>query len=45
MYKSLAFGDEFLAQGLNLKSHQRCHNLAKQAEGKGDGLAKHVSRS
>ncbi len=24
MYKSLVFGDEFLAQGLNLKSHQRC---------------------
>ncbi len=24
MYKSLVFGDEFLAQGLHLKSHQRC---------------------
>ncbi len=24
MYKSLMFGDEFLAQGLHLKSHQRC---------------------
>ncbi len=24
MYKSLVFGDEFLAQGLYLKSHQRC---------------------
>ncbi len=23
MYKSLVFGDEFLAQGLHLKSHQR----------------------
>ncbi len=23
-YKSLVFGDEFLAQGLHLKSHQRC---------------------
>ncbi len=22
--QSLVFGDEFLAQGLNLKSHQRC---------------------
>ncbi len=24
MYKSLVFGDEFLAQGLHLKSHHRC---------------------
>ncbi len=24
MFKSLVFGDEFLAQGLYLKSHQRC---------------------
>ncbi len=24
MHKSLVFGDEFLAQGLHLKSHQRC---------------------
>ncbi len=24
MYKSLVFGDEFVAQGLYLKSHQRC---------------------
>ncbi len=24
MYKSLVFGDEFLAQGLLVKSHQRC---------------------
>ncbi len=24
MYKSLVFGDEFLAQCLHLKSHQRC---------------------
>ncbi len=24
MYKSLVFGDEFLAQALYLKSHQRC---------------------
>ncbi len=24
MYKSLVFGDECLAQGLHLKSHQRC---------------------
>ncbi len=24
MYKSLVFGDEFLVQGLHLKSHQRC---------------------
>ncbi len=24
MYKSLVFGDEFLAQGLHLKSHQKC---------------------
>ncbi len=24
MYKSLMFGDEFLAQGLHVKSHQRC---------------------
>ncbi len=24
MYKSLVFDDEFLAQGLHLKSHQRC---------------------
>ncbi len=24
MYKSLVFGDEFLAQGLHIKSHQRC---------------------
>ncbi len=24
MYKSLMFGDEFLAQGLHLKSHQKC---------------------
>ncbi len=24
MYKSLVFGDEFLAKGLHLKSHQRC---------------------
>ncbi len=24
MYKSLVFGDEFLAQGLHLQSHQRC---------------------
>ncbi len=24
MYKSLVFGDEVLAQGLHLKSHQRC---------------------
>ncbi len=24
MYKSLVFGDAFLAQGLHLKSHQRC---------------------
>ncbi len=24
MYKSLVFGDTFLAQGLHLKSHQRC---------------------
>ncbi len=24
MYKSLVFGDEFLARGLYLKSHQRC---------------------
>ncbi len=24
MYKSLVFGDEFLAQGLHLKSQQRC---------------------
>ncbi len=24
MYMSLVFGDEFLAQGLHLKSHQRC---------------------
>ncbi len=24
MYKSLVFGDEFLAQGLHLNSHQRC---------------------
>ncbi len=23
-FKSLVFGDEFLAQGLHLKSHQRC---------------------
>ncbi len=23
MYKSLVFGDEFLAQGLHLKSHQK----------------------
>ncbi len=27
MYKSLVFGDEFLAQGLHLKSHQRCFNF------------------
>ncbi len=25
MYKSLVFGDEFLAQGLQLQSHQRCY--------------------
>ncbi len=24
MHKSLVFGDEFLAHGLHLKSHQRC---------------------
>ncbi len=24
IYKSLVFGDEFLAQGLHLKSHQKC---------------------
>ncbi len=24
MYKSLVFGDTFLAQGLHLKSHQKC---------------------
>ncbi len=24
MKKSLVFGDEFLAQGLHLQSHQRC---------------------
>ncbi len=24
IYMSLVFGDEFLAQGLHLKSHQRC---------------------
>ncbi len=24
MYKSLVFGDEFLAHGLHLKSHERC---------------------
>ncbi len=24
MYKSLVFGDEFLAQGLHFKSHQKC---------------------
>ncbi len=24
MYKSLVFGDECLAQGLHLKSHQKC---------------------
>ncbi len=24
MYKSLVFGDEFCAQGLHLKSHQKC---------------------
>ncbi len=24
MYKSLVFGDEFLSQGLHLKSHQKC---------------------
>ncbi len=24
MYKSLVFGDEYLAQGLHLKSHQKC---------------------
>ncbi len=24
MYKSLVFGDEILAQGLHLKSHQKC---------------------
>ncbi len=24
MYKSLVFGDEFLAQGLHLESHQKC---------------------
>ncbi len=24
MYKSLVFGDEFVAQGLYLKSHQKC---------------------
>ncbi len=24
MYKSLEFGDEFLAQGLHLNSHQKC---------------------
>ncbi len=24
MYKSLVFGDAFLAQGLHLKSHQKC---------------------
>ncbi len=24
MYKSFVFGDEFLAQGLHLKSHQMC---------------------
>ncbi len=24
MYKPLVFGDAFLAQGLHLKSHQRC---------------------
>ncbi len=24
MYKSLVFGDEFLAQGLHVKSYQRC---------------------
>ncbi len=24
MYKSWVFGDEFLAQALHLKSHQRC---------------------
>ncbi len=24
MYKSLVFSDEFFAQGLHLKSHQRC---------------------
>ncbi len=24
MYKSLVFGDVFMAQGLHLKSHQKC---------------------
>ncbi len=24
MYKSLVFGDEFLTEGLHLKSHQKC---------------------
>ncbi len=24
MYKPLGFGDDFLAEGLHLKSHQRC---------------------
>ncbi len=27
MYKSLVFGDEFLAQGLHLKSHQKKKNI------------------
>ncbi len=30
MYKSLVFGDEFVAQGLHLKSHQRLSLCNKQ---------------
>ncbi len=29
MYKSLVFGDDFLAQGLRLKSHQKCSAMIK----------------
>ncbi len=32
MYKSLVFGDEFLAQGLHLKSHQRCSAVFLQVK-------------
>ncbi len=31
MYQSLVFGDEFLAQDLHLKSHQRCSSTLTQS--------------
>ncbi len=31
MYKSLVFGDDFFAQGLHLKSHQKCSDQSSSS--------------